>query len=1125
MSFYDHKIIEAKWQKYWEEKETFLVSDKVKGDKAYVLDMFPYPSAQGLHVGHPEGYTATDIYCRYLRMKGVQVLHPMGWDAFGLPAENYAIKTGVHPRDLTQGNIDNFRRQIKSLGLSYDWSREVNTADPTYYKWTQWLFLKLYEKGLAYQKEAPVNWCPSCQTVLANEQVENGTCNRCHNQVEQRQMKQWFFKITAYAEKLLQGLSEVEWPAPILEMQKNWIGKSEGAEVDFVLNTKYNYVILHGLGGPDNHFPWLSKKLNSMGIKYLIPELPNPSKPKEDEQVEYVLKHCRFDKDTILSGFSLGSVVALKVMEKLNVKIAGLVLVAGFTEPKFKDKERPFTNTFDWRFDFDKIRDKVGFVKVVSDLNDHIVPAEQGRILAQKLKGILIETTSQKSHFLNSEEPNVFRNLVPSVTVFTTRLDTIFGATYLVLAPEHAMVNELKNQVKNWPEVEKYIKRAQGKTELERKMETKEKTGVKLEGVTAINPVNNEEIPIFVADYVLMSYGTGAIMAVPAHDERDFAFAKKFGLPMKRVVEPQFVITDGEAALRPNEEIVKRNNVCAIVRDPKNDKYLCVSWKSFHMHGLITGGVGDDEDIVMAAKREVYEETGYKNVKLVRDPQFALHTFFYHRVKKQNRWARFQYLFFELENEEGDPINDTENILHEVLWLSKVELKDFFSVTEGEFTLNFINNSDYIHTGEGLLYYSGEFDGLESSEATPKIAKKISAELKTQYRLRDWLISRQRYWGAPIPIIYCETCGAAPVPEKDLPVELPNDVDFRPTGESPLVRSKSFHQVKCPNCGAVARRESDTMDTFVDSSWYFLRYPDPQNTKKAFDSKKVNTWCPVNLYVGGAEHAVMHLLYARFITKVLADLGYVNFSEPFLKLKNQGLILGEDGQKMSKSRGNVVNPDEIVEKYGADTLRLYEMFMGPLEDAKPWNTSSIIGIKRFLDKVWNLGEKVLNSPAPSKNNLLSKELTTILAKTIKKVTEDILAFRFNTAISSLMELTNNLSSSKEEIKPTFSKLVVLLYPFAPHIASELWQKLGQPDRIWEQPWPTYNEADLVTEKVLITVQVNGKLRGRIECATEASEDEILKLAQSDQDVVKYLVGKNIIKSVYIKGRLVNLVVE
>ncbi|NTW22292.1 leucine--tRNA ligase [Candidatus Falkowbacteria bacterium] len=811
MEKYNFSENEAKWQKYWLDNGLFAADDDSKKPKKYILDMFPYPSGAGLHIGHVESYTATDIYSRYCRLKGFNVLHPQGWDAFGLPAENYAIKTGVHPSETTKESIATFIRQINSMGFSYDWSREVNSSDPGYYKWTQWLFLLFYKNGLAYKKKAKVNWCDSCQTVLANEQAEGGVCDRCGSSVVQKDLEQWFFKISDFIEDqtaggktirgLLSGLDDVDWPESTKAAQKNWIGRSEGAEIDF----------------------------------------------------------------------------------------------------KIKDSE---------------------------------------------LK----------------------------IKVFTTRVDTIFGCTYVVVAPEHPLIGRLNDTIKNGQQVADYLESARAKTDLDR-MEAKDKTGIALEGITAINPFNNEEVPVFVADYVLGNYGTGAVMAVPAHDERDWEFAKKYDL---KIVE---VISSGE----------------------------------------------------------------------------------------------------------GNP------------------------ALEAAFT------------DDGVLVNSREYDGLASAAARKQLSVWLvetgNGGVKVNYKLRDWLISRQRYWGAPIPIIYCDVCGAVPVPEKDLPVILPTDVDFKPTGESPLVGSKTFHDVVCPNCGAKARRESDTMDTFVCSSWYYLRYADPKNDEFFASDEALKRWLPVDVYLGGAEHTVLHLLYARFFTKVLHKLGYVDFNEPFLKLRHQGIILGADGNKMSKSKGNVVNPDEVVALVGADALRMYEMFMGPLEEMKPWNTQGIVGITRFLDRTWQLQEKISTQPLEG----LDKDMESLMHKTIKKVTEDIEAFKFNTAISALMIMLNEFEKRKEIPREYFSLFTVLLSPFAPHLAEELWQRLGSGGSVALGTWPEYDIEKTKDQVVKLVIQVNGKVREMVDVEPGLDETSARSLAEANQAVLKWLDGKEIKKVIYVQDKLINIV--
>jgi leucyl-tRNA synthetase len=810
---YNHKEIESKWQKRWEENNLNRTGNEAGKEKYYCLDMFPYPSGAGLHIGHVESYAATDIVSRYQRMNGKNVLHPQGWDAFGLPAENYAIKTGTHPAVTTADNIKNFTRQIKSLGLSYDWSKEINTSVPEYYRWTQWFFSLLYKNGLAYKKKSKVNWCSKCQTVLANEQANGGVCERCNTKVEQRDLEQWFFKITDFIENnkgtlgLLEGLDKVDWPESIKAAQRNWIGKSEGAIVKFLI-------------------------------------------------------------------------------------------------------------------------------------------ADSGEYLE----------------------------------VFTTRVDTIFGCTYCVVAPEHSLIKNYELKITNYNEVEQYIKDVKNKTDLDR-MEAKEKTGVEVKGMKVINPFSGEEIPLFVADYVLGSYGTGAVMAVPAHDERDFEFAKKYDLEIKKSIE---------------------------------DK---------------------------------------------------------------------------------------------------------------------TNTDKELFTDDGMLVDSGEFTGLKSAEARDKMTtwlkKNNAGARKINYRLRDWLVSRQRYWGAPIPVIYCESCGE--MLDENLPVELPTDVDFKPTGESPLVYSKTFHNVKCPKCGSeAARRESDTMDTFVCSSWYYFRYTDHENTEEFASKENIKKWLPVDLYVGGAEHAVLHLLYARFFTKVLHNLGYIDFDEPFLKLRNQGMILAEDGRKMSKSLGNVVNPDEVVESHGADSLRMFEMFMGPLEDAKPWNTKGIVGVRKFLEKIINIVEyKTLGICDCSLGQCTTapKPLVILLHKTIKKVGEDIKEFKFNTAIAQMMTLVNEMNRYESLPKASVEKFVQILAPFAPHIAEELWEKLGHTASVFRCGWPVYNPDKIVDEVIRLVVQVNGKLRDTIEVATNITEEDAKKIALESDVIKKWTENKEILKVVIVKGKLVNIVVK
>jgi len=800
---YNHKAVEEKWQKIWEDKGVFHASDDTEKEKFYALIEFPYPSGQGLHVGHPRPYTALDTVARKRRLEGYNVLYPIGWDAFGLPTENYAIKNHIHPEIVTKKNIARFKKQIQSLGISFDWSREINTTDPEYYKWTQWIFIQLYKHGLAYKKEMNVNWCTSCKCVLANEEVVNGVCERCGSEVVHKVKSQWMLKITKYADRLINDLDLVNYPDRVKAQQKNWIGRSKGAEVDFTTTTG----------------------------------------------------------DTL--------------------------------------------------------------------------------------------------------------------TIYTTRADTLYGATYMVISPEHPMIEKWADKISNMDEIKKYQEAAARKSDFERTEVAKEKTGIRIDGVNAINPVNNKEIPIFISDYVLVSYGTGAIMAVPAHDTRDWEFAKKFDLPII--------------------EVVKGGNV----------------------------------------QEEAYTDCA-----------------------------------------------------------------------------------------KGIMVNSGMLDGLTVDEAKKKIIDWLTSEgkghSKVNYKLRDWVFSRQRYWGEPIPMVYCEKCGYVPIDEKDLPLRLPMVESYEPTdnGESPLAKMTDWINTTCPCCGGKAKRETDTMPQWAGSSWYYLRYMDPHNKNAIASKEALNYWSPVDWYNGGMEHTTLHLLYSRFWHKFLYDIGVVPTPEPYAKRTSHGMILGENGEKMSKSRGNVVNPDEIVDEYGADTMRLYEMFIGDFEKAAPWSKASIRGCRRFVERYWNLQSVLVDG------DKIRPELEGAFNKAIKKVGEDIENIKFNTAIATLMALINDISNVKSINKEELRIFSILLNPFAPHVTEEVYEacKLGN-GILAEAEWPEYDESKCVDESVEIVVQVNGKIKAKLNIPVDADKDAVLDLAKNDENVKKAIDGMKIIKEIVVPKKLVNLVVK
>ncbi|MEK7594523.1 MAG: leucine--tRNA ligase [Patescibacteria group bacterium] len=1002
MQRYTPKDIETKWQDKWEADKIYQASEDPAKPKKYVLEYFPYPSGAAMHVGHVRNYTIGDAVARFGRMTGHNVLHPMGWDAFGLPAENYAIKTGNSPKQIISDSTSKFKKQLMQMGFSYDWSREINSSDPNYYKWTQWFFLMLFNKGLAYQQEALVNWDPVDKTVLANEQVIDGKAERSGAVVEKKSLKQWFFKITDYADRLLEDLDDLDWSDAIKSMQRNWIGRSVGAEVEFAIDEKADYVLLHGYTGTpeETFFPVLRKKIESLGHKVYAPQLPNTDNPTIMEQVEFVRDNYEFTENSILLGQSLGSPVALKVVEGLSKPIKKLVIVCGFAEPKFVDKKRPFEQSFDWQFDFDKIKQNVEQIVILRDKNDTLIPPERAQFLLDKLGGTLVDFDAEENHACGPNEPVVIENTISSLKVFTTRPDTLFGATFMVLAPEHPLVKQITTDGQK-SEVEAYIKAAGSKSEIERQDTDREKTGV-FTGAYAINPVNQAKVPIWIADYVLAGYGTGAIMAVPAHDERDFAFAKKFELPIVQVIK---VSNSGSDADNPALQLMS--------------------------------------DITTKL------ESAY--------------------------------------------------------------------VTEGE------------------VCNSGDYDGISSAEMREKIVQDLekskTAREVVNYKIRDWLISRQRYWGAPIPIIHCPTDGAVAVPEDQLPVVLPEVESYEPSGDgrSPLANVEEFVNTTCPKCGGPAERETDTMDGFACSSWYFLRFADPHNDKVAFDKDKAKFWLPVDDYIGGAEHAVMHLLYARFWTKVMYDEGLIEFSEPFAKLRNQGMILAPDGNKMSKSKGNTIEPDGLIEQgYGADSIRIMELFVGPWNQAANWSVEGMGGAHRFLQRTWTLVQEFNESDGGSAE---SAELKRSIHATIKKVTQDLGDLSFNTAIAALMECVNELYRIKAEDKYQsvewqwgLESLLQLLAPFAPHIAEELWQQMGQDESIHTSEWPTYDEKYLVQDSLIIAVQVNGKLRGEIQVAAGVTEEAVVEAAQANDKVAAHLNDQTIRKTIYVPNKLVNFVI-
>ncbi len=998
---YNHKEIEPKWQKVWKENGDFKIDKDATENKHYVLDMFPYPSGDGLHMGHTESYTASDVYYRFKKMQGYNVLHPQGFDAFGLPAENFAIKTGVHPAKTTEKNINTYIKQMESLGLAYDFDEMAVTSDPSYYKWTQWIFQQFYKNGLVYKKEDTINWCNSCQTGIANEQVVNGACERCDTQIEQKKIPGWFFKITDFSDDLIEGLDKVDWPEHTVKNQKNWVGKSEGAKITFPirhcegeacgnpgdgLREQANVVLMHGKNTNPNEkwYPLLAEEMKRNNTDFIAPVLPKANDPEINEWMNE-LEKTNPNQNSIIVGHSRGGVAILRWLEKQpeNFKVKKVILVAtnsGDSEKRNKTENNKGFFTKEG-YDFEKIKKHCDDFVILHSKDDKWVPFEAGEQNAKGLKAKFLKFNN-KGHFgVQLKEqgiPELLNEILhgsafvsqssateisSEISVFTTRPDTLFGATYMVLAPEHNLVARLLSnaQIENQKEIIDYIEKTKIKTEMER-LENKEKTGVQLLGVSAINPANKEEIPIFIADYVLSGYGTGAIMAVPAHDERDYEFAKKFDLEIREV---------------------------------------------------ISGG----------------------------------------DIKKQ------------------------------------------------------------AYVGDGKLINSGDFNGLSVEKAKQKITEFVGGEKTNNYRLRDWSISRQRYWGCPIPIVYSPDGEATLVPEEHLPWVLPTDVDFKPTGVSPLTESKELKERTEKIFGEGWTPEYDTMDTFVDSSWYFLRYPDMQNEKE-FCSEVRKKWLPVDVYIGGAEHTYMHLLFARFFVKAMNRIGLLDHNEPFLKLRHQGMVLDKEGKKMSKSKGNVTNPDDMVERFGADSVRTYMLFAGPLEDEIAWNEDNIVGVYRFLEKVWDV---------PSNLSESSPDVVRELHKLIRKATGDIENLKYNTVVSDMMKFIN-LVKTNTISRQNFITFLKVLAPFAPHIAEELYQRLGEEGSIHQQNWPKYDENMAKDSTHTIVIQVNGKVRDEMEIENGEDDEVIKEKAQESEIVKKWMEGKTSKKIIYIENKLVNIVV-
>lgn len=1227
MSKYNFKKIEQKWQKKWQAEGIYEPHIKGKSTSRrksfYNLMMFPYPSAEGLHVGNAYAFIGSDIYGRFRRMRGEDVFEPIGLDGFGIHSENYALKIGAHPAKQAQVSKKRFYKQLASLGNGFAWKESLETYDPAYYKWTQWIFIQLFKRGLAYRKKQPVNWCTSCKTVLADEQVLQrqrangkeqmataGVCERCDSKVIKKELEQWFFKITDYAEKLLKNIDGLNWSEKVKIAQRNWIGKSEGAEMKFEVRSskrsdKKESLIIHGVSGNanENWFPWLKNVLAKKGWKVLLPNLPHADHPDVEEWNNKLKKIVsKSNNEFVVVGHSLGVPAALNLVQSLNKKVSKLILVAPVNPRQDWGKLKSAMPDLDWsavkkftdiKFNWKKISKLTNDIVFYYSDNDKYIPQASISFYKKNLPGAIFKLYSGAGHFNKPAGFTEFDELLgempdANIEVFTTRPDTLFGATYMVLAPEHELIANSKEQIANWKEVENYVKKTKAKSEEERITEGQVKTGVELKGIKAINPATGKEIPVWIADYVLAGYGTGAIMAVPAHDERDFEFAKKYKLPIKIVIEPE----TGKPL--PKEEY--RQSVAVIIENPKTNKFLTLNWGA-KLGGtlFIGGGREKDEDEIKAALREIKEETGYTNLKFVAKTE-RMHHHYFAFSKNVPRNIEAIGLHFKLVNDKRiEPnLDEHEKGSFKIEWLDKEEILNRMEDENHILCFKRLVLGE-IYVGGGKITGSGKFDGMDSEKAKWEITKFVSGRKKIQYRLRDWLISRQRYWGPPIPVVFCESCkkqaetsnleprtsnlfskgeienpGWIAVLENKLPVKLPFLKDFQPkgTGKSPLAMVKSFYETKCPKCGGRARRETDVSDTFLDSSWYFLRYPSVKMTNSKIQipnkfqnpNSKTKTeipwnreitkkWLPVDMYIGGAEHSVLHLLYSRFLTMFFHDCGLVDFDEPFTKFRAHGLLIKE-GTKMSKSKGNVVNPDDYIKNFGADALRMYLMFLAPFEYGGDFRDAGIIGIKRFLERIWRFyTDANLRMNANDTNN---KKIKQALHRTIKKVTEDIENLRYNTAISALMILLNEFEADARTVgKDDFKNFLKLISPFAPHISEEIFQRtLISADKsadkrryisviprksassqrqsalnsIHLEKWPEYDEKLIKSQTFTLIIQVNGKVRDTIEAPTDIGKEEAEKLALGSKKIENIIKSASVKKVIYVPGRLVNIVI-